>query len=157
MNRLMNITADAEIHKVDCATEEEADDFENGQTEGPELNPMRPYLETARYTTWNYELSELFVEHFQEEQEVTLSKSDRETVADMFLARLSRLQRTWREYQTLTPQTREEKGRRTKELARRNTRRVDVSYFFSSCDFFSLTLIIYLSSTIIGWPYVTGT
>jgi hypothetical protein len=56
MNRLMNITADAEIHQVDSATEEEVDDFETGQGMGHELNPMRPYLETGRHTTWNDEL-----------------------------------------------------------------------------------------------------
>ena len=50
MNWLMNITADAEIHKVDCATEEEADEFEDGQAVGPNLNPMRPYLDTGRHT-----------------------------------------------------------------------------------------------------------
>ena len=142
MNRLMNITADAEIHKVNCATEEEADDFEEGYTEGPELNSMRPYLETGRNTKWNYELCELFVEHFQEEQEVILSKSDIDIVEDMFLARLSRLSRTWREYQAHTPEAQEEKGQRTKELARRNTRRVDVSY---SLRFFFLILMICLA------------
>ena len=127
MNRLMNITKDAEIHKVDCATEEEADDFEDGQNMGPGLNPMRPYLDTVKHTRWNDDLSELFVEHFQEEEEVMFTKRDRVTVADMFLARLSRLSRKWREYQTLTPEKQEEKRQRTKELARRNTRRVDVS------------------------------
>jgi hypothetical protein len=132
MNRLMNITADAEIHKVNCATEEEADDFEDGQTAGPELDPMRPYLDTGRHTRWNDELSELFVEHFQEEQGVMLTNKDKGTVADMFLDRLSRLSRRWREYQTLTPEAQEYKGQRRKELARRNTRRVDVSY--SLCE-----------------------
>jgi hypothetical protein len=38
------------------ATEEEVDDFETGQGMGHELNPMRPYLETGRHTTWNDEL-----------------------------------------------------------------------------------------------------
>jgi hypothetical protein len=128
MNRLMNISKDAEIHKVDCATEEEADDFEDGQTVGPELDPMRPYLDTGRHTRWNDELSELFVEHFQEEQAVMFTNKDKGMVADMFLDRLSRLSRRWREYQTLTPEAQEDKEQRRKELARRNTRRVDVSY-----------------------------
>ena len=63
----MNITADAEIHKVDCVTEEDIDYFEDGQTEGPDLNPMCPYLNTGRHTRWNHKLFKLFVEHFQED------------------------------------------------------------------------------------------
>ena len=156
MNRLMNISADAEIHKINCATEEDADDFEDGQTVGPNLNPMRPYLDTGRHTRWNYELSELFIEHFQEELEVTFTNADREMVEEMFLARLSRLSRTWREYKTLTPEEREKKGQRTKELARRNTRRVDVSYYLY--EYFCILIsMIYSSSTTVDWPYVTGT
>ena len=127
MNRLMNITADAEIHKVDCATEEEVDEFEEGLIGGPKLNPMRPYLETGRCTKWNYELCELFVEHFQDEQEVEFPNSHREIIADMFLARLGRLSRTWRD-RDLAPEMQKEKVRKMRELARRNTRRVDVSY-----------------------------
>ena len=129
MNRLLNITADAEIHQVNCATEEEADNFEDGQTAGPELNPMRPYLDTGRHTKWNYELCQQFVDYFQDEEEVLLTRRDREKVAEMFLARLSRLSRQWREHHNLTPEEKEEKAQRTKELARRNTRRVDVSYY----------------------------
>ena len=155
MNRLMNISADAEIHKVDCATEEEVDDFEDGQAEGPELSPMRPYLNTGRHTRWNNELSELFVEHLQEEEEVVFTQKDREIAEQMFLARLGRLSRTWREYWNLTPERLEEKRQRTMELARRNTRRLDVSY---TCKYFCIPiLMIHPSSTIIDWPYVTGT
>jgi hypothetical protein len=128
MNRLLNISTDAEIHKVDCATEEEADDFEDGQTVGPELDPMRPYLDTGRHTRWNDEICELFVEHFQKEEEVTFTKRDTEMVEDMFNDRLGRLSRKWREHRILTPEMQEEKAQRTRELARRNTRRVDVSY-----------------------------
>jgi hypothetical protein len=136
MNRLMGISADAEIHKVDCITEEEADDFEEGQAVGPELNPMRPYLDTSKHTRWNNELAELFVEHLQEEEEgVTFTQKDKEMVEEMFLARLGRLSRTWREYWTLSPEGREKKRRRMRGLARRNTRRVDVSY--SLCEDFA--------------------
>ena len=116
MNRLMNITADAEIHKVNCATEEEADDFEEGYTEGPELNPMRPYLETGRNTKWNYELCELFVEHFQEEQEVILSKSDIDIVEDMFLARLSRLHKRGESIRPIPQRHRRRRGKGQRNL-----------------------------------------
>lgn len=117
MNQLMKITADAEIHKVDCATEEEADDFENGENDGPLLDPMRPYLETGRNTKWNYELCEAFVQYFETEEGGMFTKNDTEMVADMFLARLSRLSRMWREYQALSPDTQEKKKERTRKLA----------------------------------------
>ena len=123
----MNITVDAEIYKVECATEEEVDDFGDGQIAGPELDPMRPYLDTGRHTSWNDELTELFVDHFEQEQEVKFTKHDRKMVEEMFLARLSRLSRRWREYQTLNPEMLKEKDRRKREFGRRNTRRVDVS------------------------------
>jgi hypothetical protein len=156
MNRLMYISADAKIHEVNCATEEEVDDFEDGHAVGPELNPMRPYLNTSRHTRWNDELSELFVEHFQEEEDVIFTQRDVAMVEEMFLARLGRLSRMWREYWTLSPEGLEEKRQRTNALARKNTRRVDVSY--SSCEYLWIPiLMIYSSSTIIDWPYVTGT
>jgi hypothetical protein len=128
MNRLLNITADAQIHKIDCATEDDVDEFEDNPTVGPDLNPMRPYLDSGRQTKWNYELSELFADHFQEEQEIILTKELRVMVTDMFLDRLSRLSRRWREYQSHTPEEEKNKAQRKKRLARRNTRRLDVSY-----------------------------
>jgi hypothetical protein len=114
---------------------------EDGQTVGPNLNPMSPYLDTGRHTRWNDELSELFVEHLQEEEEVIFTKKDRKMVEDMFLARLGRLSRKWREYWTLTPEGREKKRQRTKGLARRNNRRVDVSYS-SSCEYLNFDVNI---------------
>jgi hypothetical protein len=50
MNRLINITADAQIHKIDCATEDDVDEFEDNPTVGPDLNPMRPYLDNVTGT-----------------------------------------------------------------------------------------------------------
>jgi len=97
---------------------------------GPQLNPMRPYLETGRHTTWNDELSEMFVDHFQEEEEVSFTEKDRDNVGEMFLARIARLSRTWQDCQNLSQEAREEKRQRANELGRRNTRRVDVSYSF---------------------------
>ena len=148
MNRLMNISADAKIHELDCATDEEVNDFNDGLTVGPKLNPMRPYLNTSRHTTWNDELSELFVEHFQEEEGVIFTQGDREMVEEMFLARLGWLSHTWREYWALNSKELEEKRQRTNALARKNTRRVDVSH--SLCEYLCIPiLMIYSSSTII--------
>ena len=60
---------------------------------------MHPYLDTGRHTMWNNELSELFVEHFQDEEEAVFMEKDKEMVAEMFLARLFRLSHKWREHQ----------------------------------------------------------
>ena len=78
---------------------------------------MHPYLDTGRHTMWNNELSELFVEHFQDEEEAVFMEKDKEMVAEMFLARLFRLSRKWKEHHALTPEVQEKKGQRTKELA----------------------------------------
>ena len=96
---------------------------------------MRPYLDIGRHTMWNDELSELFVEHFVDEEEAVFIEKDKEMVAEMFLARLFQLSRKWREHHALTPEAQEKKGQRTKELARRNTHRVDVSN--SLCEYFA--------------------
>ncbi|KAF8814441.1 hypothetical protein BYT27DRAFT_7206096 [Phlegmacium glaucopus] len=117
MNWLMNITADAEIHKVDCITEEDADNFEDNQTVGPELDPMCLYLNTSKHTRWNDKLSELFVERFQEEKGVVFTKKDRDMVRDMFLACLGWLSCTWQEYWTLSQEGQEKKRQRTMGLA----------------------------------------
>lgn len=126
----MNITRDAQIHQVNGATENEVDDFENGHGMGPQLNPMRPYLETGRHTIWNDDLAEMFVKHFEEEEEVSFTDKDKDMVEEMFLARIARLSRTWQDCQNLSQEAREDKRQRANELGRRNTRRVDVSYSF---------------------------
>ena len=96
---------------------------------------MRPYLNTGKHTMWNDKLSELFVEHFEDEEEAVFMEKDKEMVAEMFLAHLLWLSHKWREHHPLTPEVQEKKGQRTKKLARRNTRRVDMSN--SLCEYFA--------------------
>ena len=57
------------------------------------------------------------MEHFHNEEEAVFTEKDKEMVAEMFLARLFRLSRKWREHHALTPEAQEKKGQRTKELA----------------------------------------
>jgi hypothetical protein len=127
MNRLMNIESDKGISKVDCATEEEVEQYEEGVALAPELQPMRPYLNSTRRTNWNDMLCELFVEHIEEDEKVTLTPGNKETMEKMFHNRLDRLGRTWRESQNFSSEQLKERGLRSNQLARRNTRRVDVS------------------------------
>ena len=126
MNSLMGIENDKGISGVDCATEEEVDEYEEGITEDPGLSPMRPYLDSPRHNSWNDILCEKFIEHLEEKGD-EMTPDNRLTVEKMFFDRLKRLGRTWRESNTFSPEELQERGLRSNQMARRNTRRVDVS------------------------------
>jgi hypothetical protein len=145
MNLLLGIIKDKQITRVDCATEEEVDEFEEGTTAAPQLCPMRPYLNTARHTSWNDALCEMFIEHFEEEQEIELSPDNKTTIEIMFVDRLSRLVRPWRDSQKFSSEELHERELKSNKLSRRNTRRVDVSQL----DIPMLMLIYYSSCTTI--------
>jgi len=127
MNRLMGIEKDKEISGVDCATEEEVDEFEEGTTTAPELCPMHPYLNSARHTSWNDALCEMFVEHFEKEEGVELTPDNKGTIEIMFLDRLSRLVRPWKESHEFTSEELYARELKSNALSRKNTRRIDVS------------------------------
>jgi hypothetical protein len=127
MNRLMGIGKDNEIFKVDCATEEEIKEFEEGTTTGPGLCPMHPYLNSTRHTSWNDTLCDMFVEHFEEEEGTELTPDNKTTIENMFLDRLSRLVRSRREWHKFSAEELYERELRSNQKSRRNTRRVDVS------------------------------
>lgn len=124
----MFITKDKDISGVCCATEEEVDGFEEGTTAGPaELSPMRPYLNSIQHTRWNDALCEMFLEHFEEEQEIEMTPDTKTTVEKMFLDRLNRLVRPWKESHKFSSEELHARELKSNQLARRNTRRVDVS------------------------------
>ena len=127
MNRLMHINKDKDISQIDCATEVEVEEFNEGTGAGPEINPMCPYLNSNKQTSWNDALCELFVKDFEEEQEIKLTPDEKETVEIMFLDRLGRLVRPWRESRNFTEEELYERERHSQDRARKNTRRVDVS------------------------------
>ena len=127
MNRLMHISQDKDISRVDCATEEEVEEFREGTIAGPEVDPMRPYLNSARHTSWNDALCEMFVKDFEEEQGIELTPDEKDAVEIMFLDRLKRLVRPWRESQNFTAEELSEREQVSHYRARKNTRRVDVS------------------------------
>lgn len=127
MNRLMEIKTDKAISGVDCATEEEVNEFEEGFTTGPELHPMRPYLDSSRHNAWNDELCEKFIEQFEEEVGTELTLDNKATIEKMFHDRLSRLVRTWKESKIFSSEELKERELKSNQLARRNTRRLDVS------------------------------
>lgn len=127
MNRLMGIGKDNEIFKVDCATEEEIKEFEEGTMTGPGLCPMRPYLNSTRHTSWNDTLCDMFVEHFKEEEGTVLTLDNKMMIENMFLDHLSRLVRSWREWHKFSAEELYERELRSNQKSRRNMRRVDVS------------------------------
>ena len=127
MNRLMGIVNDKEISRVDCATDEEVNNFEEGITTAPDLSPMHPYLNSTRHTSWNDALCEMFVEDFKDEQEIELTPDIKETIETMFLDCLSRLVQPWKELQIFSSEELHGRKLESNQQSRRNTRRVDVS------------------------------
>jgi hypothetical protein len=127
MNRLMGIGKDKEIFKVVCATEKEIKEFEEGTATGPDLCPMRPYLNSTRHTSWNDALCDMFVEHFEKEEGTELTPDNKTTIENMFLDRLSRLVQSLREWHKFSAEELYERELGSNQKSRRNTRRVDVS------------------------------
>jgi len=123
----MGIEKDKDISRVDCATEEEVEEFEEGTTTAPDLCPMRPYLDSTRHTSWNDALCDMFVQHFEEEEGIELTPDNKTTIENMFLDRLSRLVRSWREWHKFSAEELHERELKSNQKSRRNTRRVDVS------------------------------
>jgi len=100
---------------------------ENGTTEGPELDPMRPYLDSSQSNSWNNILCENFVDYFEQHEGFELTQDNKDAIEEMFHDRLARLGRRWREVQTISPEELRERELKSNQQARRNTRRVDVS------------------------------
>ncbi len=67
MNELLGIKKDDDIYHYESATAEEVNSYDAGTGDAPELQPMRLYLETKQCVTWNDELCELFLDHYEQE------------------------------------------------------------------------------------------
>jgi hypothetical protein len=130
MNRLLGIENDKEISKVHCATDDEVGEYEEGIIAAPELDPMRPYLNSSRSNSWNNVLCDKFVDYFEEDGGYALTQDNKDLIEEMFHARLLRLGRVWRETHRFSPEELRKREIKSNQLARRNTRRVDVSLFW---------------------------
>ena len=117
MNCLLEIEKDTGITGVDCAVEEEVGEFEDGITTGPELSPMHPYLDSMRHNSWNDELCDKFLEHFEEEEGTELMPHDKATIEKMFHDRLRRLAQTWKESHTFSPEELQERKKLSNQRA----------------------------------------
>jgi hypothetical protein len=127
MNRLMDIKQDKDVFDIETATREEIEGFEEGTKDPPTLDPMRPFIQTSSRNSWNESLCELFIEQFQAEQGMNLTTEESEEIEDMFHARLGRLTRKWQEDKKYSKRQVLEREKISKQLARRNRRRLDVS------------------------------
>ena len=128
MNRLLGIEHDRDVIHINTATAEEIEEFAEGTTTiAPNLEPMRPFLGNSKSNDWNDRLCELYTEHFEVENDFQLTPDERTRVEDMFLDRLQRLIKIWRESQKFDHSEMLERGIHLNRRARRNTRRLDVS------------------------------
>ena len=101
--------------------------FEEGTEHPPMLDPMHPFIQTSSRNSWNESLCELFIEQFQAEQGMSLMTEESEEIEEMFHARLGRLTRKWQEGKKYSKGQVLEREKISIQLARRNSRRVDVS------------------------------
>ena len=98
MNKLLGISKNDDIVRIDLATHEEVQDYETGNGAEPSLDPMRPYLEGKLLVEWNNRLCEMFVEHLAEKEQWDLTEEVRCTLEMAFENRLSTLQKNFRRF-----------------------------------------------------------
>jgi hypothetical protein len=127
MNELLGIKKDDDIYHYESATAEEVNSYDAGTGDAPELQPMRLYLETKQCVTWNDELCELFLDHYEQEIDQQLTPNQRLEVEEFFENRLHQLGRKWREFHVNGENTVMAKKEARKSSDRANTRRVGVS------------------------------
>jgi len=123
----MNIKQDKDVFDIETATREEIEGFKEGTKDPPTLDPMGPFIQTSSRNSWNESLCELFIEQFQAEQGMNLTTEESEEIKDMFHARLGRLTRKWQEDKKYSRRQVWEREKISKQLARRNRQRLDVS------------------------------
>ena len=134
MNELLHINNDEQIKSVESAKVEEVCGYQEGTHKGPTLDPMRAFLklkdrtERVAVKAWNTDLTELFVDYFEDEKEMNLSREERIYIGDLFLDRLGRLARKWQEFEKLTEEEREIKKVKYHKHQRMNSRRVEVGF-----------------------------
>jgi len=117
MNSLMLMEDDKDVVQVDSVTKEEIEEFEEGTGVAPKLDPMRPFLQSGKQNSWNDTLCEMFIGYFEEEQNLSLMTEEESVVEKMFLDRLGRLSRIWREARKFTNWQVFERSKASNQLA----------------------------------------
>jgi hypothetical protein len=96
MNKLLGISKNDDIVKVNLATHDEVQEYETGNGDEPSLSPMRPYLEGKLLVEWNNRMCELFVEHLAKKEGWDLKEEVKRILETAFENRLSTLQKNFR-------------------------------------------------------------
>ena len=127
MNKLLGISRNDDIVKIDLATYEQVESYETGNGDEPTLNPMRPYLNGKLLIEWNNKICELFVEHLAKEKEWRLTEFARDVLETAFENRLSTLQKNVRRLANKSQEQIEEMKRVNGNRQRASSRRDKVS------------------------------
>lgn len=130
MNDLMDMTTYDDIVDVTLADDEDVGEFKKGYGNPPVLEPLRPYFGKGfKKHPWNKRLEELFIRHYEDKIDVVLGEEEEDIIGDMFIDRLERLRRRYRDLERELPDgEREALEEERKAKGRRNTRRVNVSF-----------------------------
>jgi hypothetical protein len=127
MNELLGISKNDDIVSIDLATRDEVDSYENGDTDEPPLQPMRPYLEGKLLVEWNNKLCELFIEHLADKKGWELTDSVKDVLETAFENRLSTLQKLLRRLENKTQEEIDNMKRVSGKQQRASSRRDRVS------------------------------
>lgn len=129
MNNLMDMVTYSDIIDVTLADDTDAREFKKGYGNPPALEPLRPYFGRGfKKHPWNRHLEGLFIRHYEVEMDVALDEQGEDTIGDMFMERLDRLRRKYRELtKDMSDGEREALEEEGKAKGRRNTRRINVS------------------------------
>ena len=94
MNELLGIKHSNDVAYLDeIPSKEDVERFEEDNTGGPQLKPMRPYWDDLN-SSWNDQLCELFLQHLTSRlEEDTLGLDNEAEIEDMFRQRLRSLRR----------------------------------------------------------------
>jgi hypothetical protein len=135
MHRLIGITQDAAIANIPLPLENVVDTFAEDITQkGPTLKPMRFALDRPYSHSWNHELADIFVRHFRQENNATITEDDAQLIHEICRQRFDTLQGIWRRHQAAEGEDSvdvrkrlQEQRERTGSRGRKNTRRQTVS------------------------------
>lgn len=129
MNELMDMSTYNDIVDVALASDEDADEFRKGYGNPPSLEPLHPYFGRGFMThPWNKHLEGLFIQFYEDKLQVDLDQAVEDMIADMFMDRIDRLRRRYRELTKDIPEgEREAIKEEQKSNGRKNTRRMNVS------------------------------
>ena len=128
MNKLLGITKNDDIININLGTADEVEDYANGTSDDPPLEPMHLYLEGQLLVEWNIKLCELFIEHLAEAEDWEVTDYCRDVLETAFKNRLSTLQKNFRRLENKTDAQIDEEKRTSGKRQRASSRRDKVGF-----------------------------